>query len=41
MVSIVMPAYNVANYIEKAINSVCVQTFLDWGIDRRQRCFDR
>lgn len=31
-ISVVMPAYNVENYIEKAIDSVQKQTFTDWEL---------
>lgn len=32
MVSIVVPVYNAANYIEKTINMVCQQTYKDWEL---------
>lgn len=32
VVSIVMPAYNAAPYIEAAITSVCKQTYADWEL---------
>ena len=32
MVSIVVPVYNAANYIEKTIEMVCRQTYKDWEL---------
>ncbi|RKM59839.1 glycosyltransferase family 2 protein [Butyrivibrio sp. CB08] len=32
MVSIIVPVYNAANYIENAINMVCAQTYKDWEL---------
>ena len=32
MVSIVVPVYNAANYIEKTIEMVCEQTYKDWEL---------
>ncbi|WP_022765749.1 glycosyltransferase family 2 protein [Butyrivibrio sp. XPD2006] len=32
MVSIVVPVYNAANYIEKTIDMVCRQTYKDWEL---------
>jgi glycosyltransferase involved in cell wall biosynthesis len=32
IVSIIMPAYNAANYIQEAIDSVINQTFVDWEL---------
>jgi glycosyltransferase involved in cell wall biosynthesis len=32
LVSIIMPAYNAANYIQEAIDSVINQTFVDWEL---------
>ena len=32
MVSIVVPVYNAANYIEKTIRMVCDQTYKDWEL---------
>lgn len=32
MISVIMPAYNVANYIEKSINSVLQQSYTDFEL---------
>lgn len=32
LVSIIMPLYNKADFVEKAVQSVCAQTFLDWEL---------
>ena len=32
MVSIVVPVYNAANYIENTIKMVCAQTYKDWEL---------
>jgi teichuronic acid biosynthesis glycosyltransferase TuaG len=32
LVSVIMPAYNASNYIEEAIASVVVQTYVDWEL---------
>lgn len=32
LVSVIMPAYNAADYLQEAINSVIAQTFLDWEL---------
>ena len=32
MVSIVVPVYNAANYIEKTMEMVCRQTYKDWEL---------
>lgn len=32
LVSVIMPAYNAAGYIEESIGSVCSQTYTDWEL---------
>ena len=32
LVSIIMPSYNTAQYIEESIMSVCMQTYTNWEL---------